>query len=379
MTRRRSVALLVETSNSYARVLLEGVIAYVREHESWSIYLPEQRRGDQPPSWLGRWRGDGIIARIENEAIAQAVARTGLPVVDVSAARTLPRLPWVETDDAAIARLAFEHLWERGFRRLAFYGDPRFNWSTWRAEHFQRLAQQAGAEVWSYLPADSGSWNRDHQSLLRWVQRLPRPIGIMAGYDIRGQQLLDACRELDIAVPEEIAVIGVDNDPLICELCMPQLSSVIPNARHSGYIAAELLDRMMNGQEVEGIAHLVEPLGVCTRRSTEVLAIEDRDVAAALRFIREYACDGIQVADVLREVPLSRRVLESRFKKCLGRTPHEEILRAKLDRAQRLLDETDLPLSVIARRTGFSGEDYLSVAFKRAVGKSPSVYRKERN
>lgn len=151
MRRRRHVALLIETSNSYARGLLEGVIAYVREHESWSIHLPEQSRGERPPAWLGRWRDDGIIARIENATIADAVARTGLPLVDVSAARMLPAVPWVETDDAAIARSALEHLVERGFRRLAFCGDPRFNWSNWRAAHFERLAEQAGCETWSYL------------------------------------------------------------------------------------------------------------------------------------------------------------------------------------------------------------------------------------
>lgn len=379
MRRRRQVALLIETSNSYARGLLEGVIGYAREHESWSIYLPEQRRGEQPPAWLGRWSGDGIIARMENQQIAAAVARTRLPVIDVSAARTLPAIPWVETDDEAIARLAVEHLVERGFRRLAFCGDPRFNWSQWRCGHFQRLAQAAGCDTWVYqAPLRAGrplSWDREHQRLTVWLKHLPRPIGIMACYDIKGQQLLDACRDLDVAVPEEIAVIGVDNDHLICELCGPPLSSVIPDAERTGYIAAELLERMMRGQPVPTLTNLVKPRGICTRRSTDVLAIEDPSVAAALRVIREFACDGIQVADVLRRVPLSRRVLESRFVALLGRTPHEEIVRVKLERVRRLLRETDLPLKAIADRSGFSSEDYLSVAFKRAEGLAPGEFR----
>ena len=372
MRRRLQVALLVETSNSYARGLLDGVISYVREHESWSIYLPEQRRGEHPPAWLGRWTGDGIIAHVENVDIARAVARTRLPVIDVSAARTLPDIPWVETDDETIAGLAVEHLLERGFRRLAFCGDPRFNWSNWRCEQFQRLAGEAGCATWVYQSPASGkrtvSWAREHERLAAWIKTLPRPLGIMACYDIKAQQLLDACRDLGVAVPEEIAVIGVDNDHLICELCTPPLSSVIPDTHRTGYIAAELLDQMMRGKKVATMTHLVKPLGVCTRRSTDVLAIEDPDVAAALRFIREYACQGIQVGDVMREVPLSRRVLESRFVRLLGRTPHEEILLVKLDRVKRLLRGTDLPIKAIAHRSGFTSEDYLSVAFKRTEG-----------
>ena len=295
MRRRLHVALLIETSNSYARGLLDGIISYVREHELWSIYLPEQRRGERPPAWLRRWEGDGIIARIENRGIAQAVKRTGLPVIDVSAARALPVVPWVETDDESIAAVAVEHLVERGFRRLAFCGDPRFNWSKWRSEHFHRMASEAGCETWIYdaPPTDDRdvSWDREHRSLTAWTASLPRPIGIMAGYDIRGQQLLDVCRDLGIAVPEEMAVIGVDNDHLICELCQPPLSSVVPNSHATGYKAAELLDQLMHGQAVLETTHRIKPLGICTRRSSDILAIEDRDVASALRYIREYACD----------------------------------------------------------------------------------------
>ena len=382
MKRRKQVALLIETSNSYGRGLLEGVISYAREHELWSIYLPEHRRGEHPPRWLARWNGDGMIARIENVEIARAVARTGLPVIDVSAARTLPAIPWVETDDQAIARVAVEHLVERGFRRLAFCGDPRFNWSNWRAEHFERLGREAGCQTQVYRsPARHGrsvSWDREHRNLIRWIRRLRPPIGIMACYDIKGRELLDACRDCGIAVPEEAAVIGVDNDPLICELCFPPLSSVIPDTRRTGYLAAELLDQLMRGEELAGAAHLVPPLGVCTRRSTEGLAVDDSEIAAALRFIREYACDGINVGDVLRRVPLSRRTFEMRFVRLLSRTPHEEITRVRMDRVKQLLSETDLPLNAISRRAGFSGQDYMSVAFKRLEGMAPSAYRDKR-
>lgn len=227
----KQVALLIETSNAYARGLLRGIVAYLREHRPWSLYLAEHGRGDHPPSWLRGWRGDGIIARIETTAMAGALRRLKIPIVDVSAARLLPALPWFETDDAAFARAAFEHLRERGFRRFAFCGDHRFNWSKWRAEHFQRAVEAEGGQCLHYEP--TRSFPRDDvaqiEDLARWLRRLPKPIGLMASYDIRGQQVLDACRRATIAVPDEVAVIGVDNDELLCELSHPPLSSVIPN------------------------------------------------------------------------------------------------------------------------------------------------------
>ncbi len=379
--RRPAVALLIETSNSYARGLLEGIVTYVRAHDPWSIWLPEQRRGEAPPDWLKRWRGDGIIARIETEEIARMLRRTGLPVVDVSAARPLTTVPWVETDDNAIARLAVEHLAERGFRRLAFVGEPQFNWSLFRESGFVAHAQALGLDF-TVAPASrprSRSRSADGTSahLADWLLELEKPVGVFCCYDIKAQQVLDLCREYDLAVPEQVAVIGVDNDPLLCNLCTPPLSSVAPDACRTGYVAAELLERMLRGEHVPPQPYLIPPLGVETRQSTDTLAIEDEDVAQALRFIRERARDGIDVGDVLRAVPVSRRVLESRFRKIVGRTPHEEILRVRLHRVRQLLSETDLSMTEIAQRTGFQHTEYLSVAFKREFDVSPSAYRAE--
>jgi LacI family transcriptional regulator len=373
----RKVALLVETSNAYARGLLRGIVSYVRERGPWSVYLAEHGRGDKPAARLSRWRGDGIIARIETPPIAQALRRVKVPVVDVSAARLLPALPWFETDDAAFAQLGAEHLRERGFRNFAFCGDPRFNWSNWRGEHFERAIRAEGSICFTYQPSRKFSPDDTAQvdDLARWIRRLPRPIGIMACYDLRGQQVLEACRQLGVAVPEEAAVIGVDNDELLCELSDPPLSSVIPNTHRTGYEAAALLDAMMSGQKVGAQTHLIPPLGIATRQSTDVLAIDDRHVARAVRFIRERACTGINVRDVLKAVPVARRSLEARFKKLLGRTPHEEIVRVQLNRVQQLLAQTDLSLEEIAERTGFAHVEYLSVVFKKKIGVPPSHYR----
>lgn len=374
--RRRQVAILIETSNAYARGLLQGVVHYIREHRPWSFHLMEQGRGDDPPPWLAGWDGDGIIARIETPRIARAVVRTGLPAVDLSAARLVPALPWVETNDEEIARLAADHLLERGFKRFAFCGDARFNWSVWREKHAVARLRAAGYDCACYRPtAPAGDVAAEAGELVRWLRALPKPVGIMACYDIRGQQVLDACRSAGLAVPDEVAVIGVDNDTLLCELASPPLSSVIPNAHGAGYEAAALLDRLMAGKRVAATAHLIAPLGIAERQSTDVLAVDDREVARAVQFIREHACEGINVGDVLRTVPLSRRVLEQRFQRLLGHTPREEILHVRLNRVKQLLAETDLPLYLVAERTGFEHVEYLSVLFKRETGKTPSAFR----
>ncbi|MFK8112082.1 MAG: XylR family transcriptional regulator [Rubripirellula sp.] len=379
---RRSVALLIETSNSYARGVLEGIVDYVRHHERWSIFLPEQERGGKPPRWLGRWKGDGIIARIETDEIAAALRRTKLPVVDVSAARHLLGIPWVETDDNAIAELGVEHLLGRGFRNLAFCGDPGFNWSNWRRDRFRELTESAGLvpHVYDSLSRNDPkySWTREKRGIARWLSGLPLPVGILACYDIQAQKVLEVCRELGIAVPEEIAVLGVDNDELLCELADPPLSSIICSTQRTGYEAAALLHRMMSGEQIDSEPVLVAPLGIQTRQSTDILAIDDPDIATALRFLREHALEGINVADVVRHVPLSRRVLESRFKKILGRSPHEELTRLKLERIKELLAETDLSLAEIAVRTGFEHDEYMSVFFRKATGTTPGKFRKSR-
>jgi LacI family transcriptional regulator len=373
------VALLVETSNAYARGLLRGIVSFIREHRLWSLYLSEHNRGDKPPRWLAHWKGHGIIARIENVAIAEALRQVSVPVVDVSAARLIPSLPWFETDDGAIAHLAADHLLERGFNYFAYAGDGQFNWSKWRCEHFQNCIRAAGKECFIYQPVKGFSLDDEEQlhHLGSWIKELPKPVGVMACYDFRGQQVLDACRRIGVAVPDEVAVIGVDNDDLLCELSHPPLSSVIPNTHRTGYEAARLLDEMMSGKKVRGETHLIPPLGIATRQSTDVLAIGDRNVARAVHFIRQHACDGIKVKDVLKAVPHSRTLLEGRFKKLIGRTPHEEILRVRLDRVKQLLIETDLPLEQIAERAGFPHVEYLSVAFRREVGVPPSQFRSQ--
>jgi LacI family transcriptional regulator len=382
---RPRVALLIESSRAYGRGLLVGVARYVREHDPWAIFLQERSLGDLSPGWLRRWEGDGIIARIENRPMARAIHRLGLPAVDLRFLLPDLDLPSVRTDDGAIARLASEHLLERGFRRFAFCGFNGADYSDIRRDNFRKRIIEAGFSCHVFedpqSPRRAGTLEYEEHGLkyedrvARWLQQLPKPAGLMACNDIRGQQVLNACRAVGMAVPDELAVLGVDNDDVLCELSDPPLSSIVPNSERIGYEAGALLDRMMAGQKAPSHPVFVEPAGVITRRSTEVLAIDDRHIASAVRFIREHACEGIDVSNVLGAVPLSRSALERRFSAALGRSPKEEILRVRLSRARQLLAETKFSMALIAEKIGLEHPEYFNVIFKKKVGLTPGQFR----
>jgi LacI family transcriptional regulator len=373
---------LVEASNAYGRGLLEGIHRHLRAHGPWTIFLPEHGRGMPPLELLAGWQGDGIIARIETPAIAAAIQklRRGgrLAVVDVSAARLLSGVPYVETDDAAIARLAAEHFIERDFRQLAFLGDDRFRWSGNRRDAFVAAARDRPVSV--YKPRGRGRpGTAEDAAIEEWLVSLPKPVGLFACYDLRGRQAVEACRRAGLAVPDQVAVLGVDDDAVLCGLTTPPLSSVIPDAIGAGRLAAELLEQLLGGDELDHEEWLLPPLGIATRQSTDVLAIDDELIVAAVRLIRERACTGIKVADVVRALGVSRRVLESRFLRRVGHTPHEEIARVQFRRVEQLLAETDLPLATIAIRAGFRHPETMTVAFTRRHGVPPSQWRRKRS
>lgn len=379
MTTRPHVALLVETSNTYARDLLRGIKSYMREHRPWSVYLAEHERGHAVPQWLHHWKGHGIIARIENDTIAKAILATKLPAVDVSFGLEHSPFPRVITDSLETTRLAAEHLLERGLRNFGYCGDNRYHWSRLRSGLFANHLQRAGftcANFEGVSPARTGNdWAGEMEAISIWLRHLPKPVGVMACYDVRGQQVIEACRNLGLEIPDQVSVIGVHNDDLVCELCDPPLSSVIPNARRAGYEAAGILARMMEGEKIPPQRLLIAPVGIAARQSTDVAAVDDPQLSRAVRFIREHACEGITVEDVLKAVPMSRTVFERRFKHALHYTPHAHILAVRIKQVQSLLATTGLTLSAIAERTGFDHAEYMSVAFKRATGVSPGVYR----
>ena len=382
---RPRVALLVESSRAYGRGILSGVAKFVREHDPWSIFFQDLNLCDDTPEWLKNWQGEGIISRLENRDVVDVIQRLKVPAVYLRHVSPHTKMPRILTDNTAISRFGFEHLRERGFRHFAFCGFNGADYSDERLEGFRELVKQAGFRCHVYtdgrelVKADTAQYEglglKDGGRVAEWIKHLPKPIGVMACNDMRGQQVLDACRAIGVASPEEVAVIGADNDEVICNLSDPSLSSVVPDTERIGYEAAVLLAQMMAGEKNPPLTTFVGPSGIITRRSTEVLAMEDRQIAAAARFIREHACEGIDVSDVLSAVPLSRSTMDRRFMKILGRSPKDEILRVRLDRVKQLLAETDFPLTLIAEKVGLDHVEHLSRIFKSRVGTTPSEFR----
>lgn len=368
------VALLFETPNAYARGILVGIGEYILSHGPWRVHLALFGINDSPPAWLASWDGQGIIVRGENQLMAKAVAKLSIPVVDMTPSRLLPNVSWVKSDDAAIARLAAQHFFERGFRHFAFCGDPRLNVSNRRCDYFKICIQGHGHPCHIFESAGGLPGDTETDSIGRWLQQLPKPVAVFAFNDGRGQQVLDGCRRVGLAVPEEVAVLGVDNDEVLCALSPPPMSSVVLNPRRGGWEAAALLLLMMRGEKIPATAHLIPPVDIAIRQSSDVLAVDDPQIARALRYIREHACERIGVADVLQHCPMARRTLELRFKKLLGRTPRQEIVRVQINRVKELLVGTELPVAEIADRAGFDPE-YMSVVFRQETQQTPSEFR----
>jgi len=380
MSRAPHILLIIETSLAYGRGVLQGISRYVVAHRPWSMYLDQRELLAQPPAWLESWEGDGIICRSTTRELATHIRRMHIPIVDLCDVYDDLGLPRISTNHHAVGQMAAAHLLERGFRQFAFCGFSGHDWSLRRRDGFLDAMREAGCECALFeSPWETTrdhSWEEQQQGIGDWLSQLPKPLGVLASNDLRGQQVLDACRREDLAVPEAVAVIGVDNDDLLCGLCAPPLSSVILNSQRVGYEAAAMLDRLMRETPDEPPHLSIEPLGVMTRQSTDVLAIDDPLVASAVKYIREHACQGIAVEDVLKHVPLSRSILEKRFRKFLKRSPQEEIRNVQLKRIKELLAKTDLSLEQIAHLAGYEHSEYMSVVFKREVGQTPGNFRR---
>jgi LacI family transcriptional regulator len=374
---------MVETAVAPRRRMLAGVARYIHEHEPWAVYLKPFGVEKSLDRWVRDWKGDGIIAAVV-ELEADTVLNLGIPVVDVVGLMHHPDIPLVHANDHSVGRLGAEHLLERGFDHFGFVEYPFF-WSMDRRVGFEQCLKDEGMTTSVFklqFPSAGtggpGFWETQQQNLQEWVCSLPKPVGVMASTDLAGQQVLEACMRGDVAVPEEVAVVGADNDELICNLCCPPLSSVIINDDQRGYHAAALLDQLMSGKRAPKQTVYIEPSSVVSRASTDILAVDDSAVAEALRFIRDHACDSIGVGDVERTVPMCRRVLERRFQRVVGRSINDEIVRVRLNRAVELLCATRLEMKAIARKVGFGTASYMGAVFQQKLGCTPGSYRGRR-
>ena len=389
MQDKPKILLMMETSRKYGRSILRGIAKYSRLHGPWIFYrqAPFYWGAENKKEALKRLLKlniNGIILReqIEQE-LNETILAMGLPVVVSPYRELFPDLPNIVTDDDNIGRIAAEYLIRRGFKQFGYCGfGDKYYWSRERGISFEKTINKAGFKVHHYAYEQPKSkyphsWEDEQLILVEWLNNLPKPVALMACNDDRSQHVLEACKIAGLNVPEQVAIIGLGDDDLVCDLETPQLSSIALNAEKAGYEAAATLDKLMKKKPVLNNKIVVPTLYVVTRQSTDILKIDDPYVLQALRFIHRRAKkEAIQVNDVLRVVPVSRRSLYERFEKVLNRPVHEEIKRVRVEHLARMLISTKLSISQIAASLGCSDMKNLARYFKQIKGMSPLQYRK---
>jgi len=390
MTDSRKVLLMLGCSRASERGMLRGIVRYCRFHSPWILYreLPFYRRPpyheqskDARTLTRLRERGfDGVIAFAANQTQLEAFVPPGFPSVILPVEEKVSGHCSIVEKAHAVGRMGAEHFLDRGFARFAFCGYDHMYWSRVRQEGFVRRIRQAGYTVCLYEPPKPSArltWEDEQASLADWLRSLPRPIGLMVCNDDRAQQVVEANKAVNARVPDEIAILGVDDDDMICELTHPPLSSIVLNDEQVGYEAAVQLDRQMTGRKTLKKEIFLRPMYVHARQSTDVLAIEDPVVARALRFIRTHADRVLSVEDVVEASSTSRRLLERHFRDAVGASVYHEIQRSHIERACRMLVDTNWPVAQIADRCGFSSAVHFAVAFKRQMRLTPQQHRSQ--
>jgi LacI family transcriptional regulator len=376
------VALIIETSKAYGREILLGISRYLRLHGPWSIFTHERGQNDPDPPWLARWDGDGIITRSLDFKQCRRAHKRDIPVVSLRHLFEHPEFPSVFPDQRLIGERVAAHFISRGFRHFGYCGVPGDKlWDRRRHAAFTRMVEESGGDWHEYKPtymADAeANWQKEQEAMIAWLEELSKPAAIMTAHDSQGAQVLDACRRAGIPVPDEVAVVSVDNDPVLCEIASPPLSSLDQNAQKLGFEAAALLDRMMRGEIIEPTNYFFEPGEIITRQSSDIIAVKDANVAKAVRFIRENAFRDISSKAIAQAAGVSRRALEKKFRASTGRTPMEEVHDIRLRRIKQLLTETTRILPDIAEQCGFTYHEYMSRFFKKRTGLTPGIYRKK--
>jgi LacI family transcriptional regulator len=377
----RRIALLLDQSLGFVREVIRGVRIYAAAKPHWVLR-------DGPPSLrivahLRDWRPHGIIASLVVPRVARELIRVRRELVDTAYVLEGLKVPTVDVDHTAVGRMAAEYLLERKFRHFGFFGSESAAYSRIQESAFRARVGEAGHGVSScyteYLPdlATAAVWRKSAERVCRWLRRLGKPAAVLCCEDAPARYLADVCREIGLRVPDDVALLGVGSDEMECHLAQPALSSIAVPSQRIGFEAARLLDRLMAGEECEPGPHLLAPLHVVSRHSTDVTAVEDETVQAALQYVREHAWASISVAGVADAIAVSRRLLERRFREILGRSVLEEIHRLRVDRAKELLVDTHLPIETVAAQSGFSSTRRLDVVFGKLAGTSPTSYRRQ--
>ncbi len=380
------VILVIERSRSFGRGLLHGIIQYSNLHGPWLYYMkPEFYRQGKEKShkWLTGLDADGVIAHTWDPDFIDSIVNLGVPAVICGLDKPKRKACRLSTDEAGAGHMAAEYFMDRGFTSFAFCGFDDMIWSQQKCDGFKRTLAKAGFKTSIYRQPEAKHLRKPAKELpfiAAWLKSLPKPLALMTCNDDRGQDVLAACKIAECEVPKDVAILGVDNDELICNFSYPQLSSITLSTKRAGYEAAKVLDKMIKGQKItqEEKEVTILPLYVVTRQSTDIMAIEDKTVAQAISFIRRHSREVLQVGDVAKAVSLSRRALEQHFRKALDHSVHDEIKYTRVNQMANMLIGTNLSISQIAKLLGYPYEsNNISRYFKQLKGMSPLDYRKK--
>ncbi|MDQ8196620.1 DNA-binding transcriptional regulator [Pelagicoccus enzymogenes] len=365
--------------------LLHSLAKFKRFNANWHVFVDDLARGAEDPDWLLDQGWDGIICKENSDELFLKARERGIACVDLSDSGVLRAdCPKFRPNNVAAGHLGAEHFVEKGFRHFAFCGFKGDLWSEERRDGFVEGLALAGKKCTTFETVYPGvsqpAWEfAEEDEMARWLKTLPKPVAVFACNDLRAVHVVNACQQADFRVPEEVAILGVNNDSARCELSAPSVSSIPVDVSEYARAAGATLEALMKGAEPKDFKELtlIDPLEVVTRRSTSIMAVEDQAVAQALNLIRERACKGITVEEVAKAVHISRSLLEKRFRQYVGRSPQVEIRQAQVIQIKQMLVETEYSLAHIAEMAGFEHPEYMSVVFKRLTHTTPSAYRRK--
>ena len=375
--RRKRIALLVETSLGSGREILRGISQFARQIGSWEIFHAPRGLEDAAPDWLASWEGDGVIARIQDESMVDSLEKLKIPVIDVLGVPS-HNFPMVLVDDEKISGKIAQHFLDRDFEHFAFFGIEGESWSQRRGDAFREATE--GGESFALMNSLRGKSDGDSSHFLKlqqWLLELPKPVGIMVCSDQCSLTLLEACRAANLTVPEQVAVVSVDNDRALCEVATPNLSSVRGGHNRLGFEAASLLNRLIDDEAAPLTPVLIPPNEIVVRESSESRSISDPAVRDTIRFIRKNLSETFTNEDIAKAVGISRTRLQIRFRDAVGMSLHEFLAERRLSRAENLIRFTDLTFADIAERSGFRHHEYLGYVLKKQRGITPRQLRKQ--